>query len=124
MSAPAIAQSKLEAAVAQAVGDLSPTYGDETVSMGHKLGLYKALAGAGPVSPRELANRTDYPERYVSEWLSAQAAGGYVGYHALSDTYELSPEQALVLVGEVNPAFRSMTGRYYSSSYWHLCLYL
>jgi SAM-dependent methyltransferase len=63
------------------------------------------MSGAGPISARELAARTGCAERYVREWLNAQAAGGYVGYHAVSDTYELSPEQALVLAQEDSPVF-------------------
>ncbi|UYG04416.1 class I SAM-dependent methyltransferase [Halomonas sp. LR3S48] len=105
MNAPAIDQSKLESFVAQAVGDLSSAYGGVMVSLGSKLGLYKAMAGAGPIGAKELASRTGCAERYVSEWLNAQAAGGYVGYHAASDTYELSPEQAMVLADEESPVF-------------------
>lgn len=105
MTSPAIDQTKLEAFVAQAVGDLSSAYGGIMISLGNKLGLYKAMAGAGPLSAKELATRTGCAERYVSEWLNAQAAGGYVGYHAASDTYELSPEQALVLANEESPVF-------------------
>ncbi|MCE8022761.1 class I SAM-dependent methyltransferase [Billgrantia aerodenitrificans] len=105
MTSPAIDQTKLEAFVAQAVGDLSSAYGGIMISLGNKLGLYKAMAGAGPLSAKELATRTGCAERYVSEWLNAQAAGGYVGYHAVNDTYELSPEQALVLADEESPVF-------------------
>lgn len=46
------------------------------------------MAGAGPVSAKELAARADCAERYVHEWLNAQAAGGYVDYHAVSDISE------------------------------------
>src|SRR5512146_1348700 len=92
MDAPMIDQTKLESFLVRAVGDLSAGYGGVMVSLGSKLGLYKAMSGAGPVSSKELAARTGCAERYVSEWLNAQAAGGYVGYHAVSDTYELSPE--------------------------------
>jgi SAM-dependent methyltransferase len=103
MNTTAIDQAKLEAFVMRAVGDLSAAYGGVMVSLGDKLGLYKAMAGAGPVSARELASRAGCAERYVREWLNAQAAGGYVGYHALSDTYELSAEQAMVLADEDSP---------------------
>jgi SAM-dependent methyltransferase len=75
------------------------------VSLGMKLGLYRAMAGAGPISSQELAARTGCAERYVREWLNAQVAGGYVGYHAISGTYELSPEQAMVLADEDSPVF-------------------
>ena len=105
MDAHVIDQSKLESFVMRAVGDLSAGYGGVMVSLGAKLGLYKAMAGAGPISSKELAARTGCAERYVREWLNSQAAGGYVGYHAVSDTYELSPEQAMVLADEDSPVF-------------------
>ncbi|MGB0127932.1 MAG: class I SAM-dependent methyltransferase [Rhodocyclaceae bacterium] len=105
MNAPMIDQSKLESFVMHAVGDLSAAYGGVMVSLGSKLGLYKAMAGAGPISAHELAARAGCAERYVREWLNAQAAGGYVEYHALSDTYELSAEQALVLADEESPYY-------------------
>lgn len=105
MSPPVVDQTKLEAFVMRAVGDLSTAYGGVMVSLGAKLGLYKAMAGAGPISAKELAARAGCAERYVREWLNAQAAGGYVDYHAASDTYELSPEQALVLADEDSPMY-------------------
>src|SRR5262245_54237068 len=105
MDAPVIDRTKLDAFLARAVGDLSAGYGGVMISLGNKLGLYKAMAGAGPISARELAARAGCAERYVSEWLNAQAAGGYVGYHAVSGTYELSPEQAMVLADEDSPVF-------------------
>jgi ubiquinone/menaquinone biosynthesis C-methylase UbiE len=105
MDAPAIDQSKLESFVMRAIGDLSAGYAGVMVSLGTKLGLYKAMAGAGPISAKELAVRTGCAERYVHEWLNAQAAGGYVDYHAVSDAYELSPERAMVLADEDSPAY-------------------
>jgi SAM-dependent methyltransferase len=105
MDARVIDQTKLESFLMRAVGDLSAGYGGVMVSLGSKLGLYKAMAGAGPISSTELAARAGCAERYVREWLNAQAAGGYVGYHAVSDTYELSPEQAMVLADEDSPVY-------------------
>jgi SAM-dependent methyltransferase len=105
MIAPVIDQTKLNSLLARAVGDLSAGYGGVLVSLGSKLGLYKAMAGAGPVSASELAARAGCAERYVREWLNAQVAGGYVDYHAVSDTYELSPEQAMVLADEDSPVY-------------------
>lgn len=105
MDAPVIDRVKLDNFLTRALNDISAAYGGVMVSVGHKLGLYKALAGAGPISSQELATRTGCAERYVREWLNSQAAGGYVAYHAVSDTYELSPEQAFVLADEESPAF-------------------
>lgn len=101
----AIQEQKLNDFLDRAVGDLAAGYGGVMVSLGHKLGLYKAMAGAGPLSAREVAARSGCAERYVSEWLNSQAAGGYVVYHASSETYELPPEQALVLADEDSPVF-------------------
>jgi SAM-dependent methyltransferase len=105
MNAPAIDMAKVEAFTMRAIGDVTAGYTGVMVSLGHKLGLYKAMAGAGPLSAKEVARRASCAERYVREWLNAQAAGGYLGYHAVSDTYELSPDHALVLADEDSPAF-------------------
>src|SRR5690606_10501944 len=91
----AVDSAKLDALVARAFADLSAGYGGVMISVGNRLGLYKAMAGAGPLSPRELAARAGCAERYVREWLNSQVAGGYIDYHPLSDTYELTPEQAM-----------------------------
>lgn len=105
MDALAIDKHKLDAFLTRAVGDLSAGYGGVMVSLGYKLGLYKAMAGAGPLSAAELARKTDCAGRYVREWLNAQVAGGYLEYHAASDTYEMTPEQAVVLADEDSPLF-------------------
>jgi SAM-dependent methyltransferase len=105
MDAPVIDQAKLEAFATRAVGDIASAYTGVMVSLGSKLGLYKAMAYAGPLSAKELAQRAGCAERYVREWLNQQAASGYLGYHAVSDTYELAPEQAMVLADEDSPAY-------------------
>ena len=96
---------KLDTLIGRVIGDISAGYGGVMVSLGYKLGLYKARAGAGPLSARGVAGRAGCAERYVREWLNSQVAGGYVAYHAVSDTYELTPEQAFVLADEDSPAF-------------------
>ena len=105
METPTIDQARLESFVMRAISDVAAAYGGVMVSLGSKLGLYKAMVGAGPISSRELAARSGCAERYVREWLNAQAASGYIGYHAVSDTYELSPEQAMVLADEDSPVY-------------------
>ncbi len=101
----AINQQKLEALFGRLFGDISAGYGGVMVSLGDKLGLYKAMAGAGPLSSRELASRSGCAERYVREWLNSQVAGGYVDYHPASATYELTPEQAAILADDTSPVF-------------------
>jgi SAM-dependent methyltransferase len=98
-------QDAVMAFAMKTIEDIAGCYAGVMVSLGSKLGLYKALAGAGPLSAREVAARAGCAERYVREWLNSQAAAGYVGYHAVSDTYELSPAQAQVLANEDSPFF-------------------
>lgn len=105
MQTPMIDRTKLETFALRAVGDIASAYAGLMVSLGSKLGLYRALEGAGPTSAAELARRTACTERYVREWLNAQAAAGYLDYHPASDTYELSPEHAQVLADEDSPYF-------------------
>lgn len=98
-------EAKLERFVGQVVGDLAAAYSGVMVNIGHKLGLYRAMADAGPITPAALAARTGTHERYVREWLSNQAAGGYVTYDPATATYELPPEQAFVLATPESPVF-------------------
>jgi SAM-dependent methyltransferase len=98
-------QEALGALLERVVGDLSAGYGGVMVSVGDKLGLYRAMAGAGPLTPAEVAARAGCSERYVREWLNAQAAGGYVAYHPVSGCYELTPEQAVVFADPDSPTF-------------------
>lgn len=100
-----INQDKLDAFVGKAIGDLASAYGGIMISLGESLGLYKAMAGAGPLTSAELAKRAGCAERYVREWLNAQAAAGYVVYHPTSGSYEMTPEQALVLADDSSPAY-------------------
>jgi len=102
---PSVDIDKLNAFIGRALNDLSAGYGGVMVSLGHRLGLFKAMAGAGPLSSRELAERAGCAERYVREWLGSNVAGGYILYHSLSDSYELPPEHAFVLANEDSPAF-------------------
>lgn len=105
MAANAIDEQKLEAFMGQFVQDLGAALSVATVAIGDKLGLYKAMADGTPVSPGELAERTDTDERYVREWLSSQAASGYVTYDAASERFALPPEQAMALAQDNSPAF-------------------
>jgi SAM-dependent methyltransferase len=92
-----IDNSKLEAFMGKVVADMGAAIHAPLIVLGDKLGLYKAMAGAGPLTSAELAARTNTSERYVREWLNANAAGGYVTYDAATQRYELPPEQAFAL---------------------------
>ena len=78
MSTPTVEvdQDKLQQFLGKAVGDMGAAMNTVLIVLGERLGLYKAMAGAGPLTPAELASRTGTHERYVREWLCAQAAGG------------------------------------------------
>jgi len=102
---PEIDESKLMEFVFNAVGEVGATLNTALVVMGDKLGLYRAMAGAGPLAPGELAERTGTAERYVREWLNAQAAGGFVSYDPDTGRYTLPPEQAVALTDPDSPAY-------------------
>src|SRR5437660_12085900 len=101
----AIDPDRLNALLGQAVMEFGATVNAALVVIGDRLGLYRALAADRPLTAAELAQRTGTAERYVREWLGAQAASGYVDYQADSDHYTLSPEQAAAFADEASPAF-------------------
>jgi hypothetical protein len=102
---PAVDADKLMGFVFRAVDEVGATLNTALVVMGDRLGFYHALAGAGPLTPAELAERTGTAERYVREWLNAQAAGGYVDYDPDSGRYTLPAEHAVALTDESSPAY-------------------
>jgi SAM-dependent methyltransferase len=97
--------AKLDEFLGRFVGDLGAALSASLVVIGDKLGLYRALDEGGRQTAEELAARTDTDARYVREWLSNQAAGGYVTYDAGDGTFSLTPEQSLALAQEGSPAF-------------------
>jgi SAM-dependent methyltransferase len=92
-------EAKLNAFVARVLDDWGAISSAPLVMIGDRLGLYAAMAAAGPVTSVELAQRTGTYERYVREWLLNQAAGGYVEYDPKGDRYTLPPEHAVALPG-------------------------
>jgi 2-polyprenyl-3-methyl-5-hydroxy-6-metoxy-1,4-benzoquinol methylase len=99
-----IDENKLNEFMGKVVGDLGTTMSSALLVLGDRLGLYKAMAALGPVTPAELAARTETAERYVAEWLNAQAAAGYVSYQPGTGRYTLPPEQAFALAEDDSPA--------------------
>ncbi len=95
---------KLEEFLDRFVADIGATFAAGSVVIGHRLGLYRALA-EGAATPEELAGRTDCHPRYVAEWLRGQAAGGYVDYHPASGEFSMSPEQAYALTDPDGPVY-------------------
>ncbi len=102
---PTIDENKLNEFIGRFVGDLGALAHAATVLIGDKLGLYKAMADGSPITAQELAERTGTDERYMQEWLSAQAASGYVEYDPTTGSFSLPPEQAFALTNEYNPLF-------------------
>jgi len=100
-----IDQNKLHEFMGKMVGELGAAMNAALILIGEKLGLYKAMAGVGPMSPEELAKKTGTDERYVREWLSAQAAGGIITYDAASKKFTLPNEQAMALAVEESPVY-------------------
>jgi 2-polyprenyl-3-methyl-5-hydroxy-6-metoxy-1,4-benzoquinol methylase len=100
-----INQDKLHEFLGRAIVDFGATFNAALIRIGDKLGLYKALVAGGPQTSVELAKNTGTSERYIREWLSAQAAGGYVTYDPAASKFHLSEEQAFAMADESSPVF-------------------
>jgi 2-polyprenyl-3-methyl-5-hydroxy-6-metoxy-1,4-benzoquinol methylase len=100
-----IDEAKLNEFMGKAVADMGAALNAALVLLGDELGLYKAMASAGQMTPDQLAAKTGTFPRYVREWLAAQAASGYVTYDPETRTFALPPEQALALAQEGSPVF-------------------
>jgi ubiquinone/menaquinone biosynthesis C-methylase UbiE len=111
-------QHRIERFAGQVVTDLAAAMAGVMTNLGHKLGLYQAMAGSGLISSHELARRTATNERSVREWLNAQVAGGYVKFDTDTDQYFLPPEHAFVLANPDSPAFLPPAFDV-ASSLWH-----
>ena len=98
-------EEKMNELLGRFLNDFGGTFHSAMAVIGDKLGLYKALAKAGPLTSAELAERTGTTERYVREWLASQAAGGYAGYEAATGRFFLTEEQAFALTDENGPVF-------------------
>ncbi len=104
-AAPVVDEQRLEEFMGQAVTDMGAAMNGVLVMIGGQLGLWKAMMGAGAMSAAELGERAGVAERYCREWLSAQAASGYVTYDDVADTFTLPPEQAMALADENSPVY-------------------
>ena len=108
MTTATVDEQKLHDLLGRAIVDFGAVSTAPLVIIGDRLGLYRALASQGPLTSAELAAHTDTSERYVREWLNAQAASGYVNYDAGSGRYELTPEQHGPILG---PGYEPERGR-------------
>ena len=102
---PAVDAEKLQAFMGKLVGDIGAAWSGVMVLIGERLGLFKALAEGGPATSAELAGRTGTAERYVREWLAAQAAAGYGEYSRTTRRFSMTPEQAMALADENSPVY-------------------
>ncbi|MGH3261418.1 MAG: class I SAM-dependent methyltransferase [Trebonia sp.] len=98
-------QDKLHEFVMKMLGDLGGAMTVPLVRIGDRLGLYRALHANGPMTSGELAAKADIAERYAREWLSQQAASGYLTYDAASGRFTLPPEQAMVFAEPDSPVY-------------------
>ena len=105
-------EGKLHDLLGKVVTEMGAAANGPLVIIGDKLGLFESLANDGPVTPDELASKTGTAERYVREWLSAQAASGYVDYDADNSNFFMNPEQIAVFGDRSSPVF--MTGAFYA----------
>ncbi len=109
---------KLNEFLGQMVMEMGAAANGALIIMGDKLGLYKSLTANGPMTSRQLSDATGTTERYIREWLSAQAGSGYIEYNAENETFSMTPEQAAVFANEESPVL--MTGAFYAiSSMYH-----
>jgi ubiquinone/menaquinone biosynthesis C-methylase UbiE len=99
-------EAQLHALVGKMLGDLGGAFSVPTTRIGLRLGLFDALNAGGPATATELAARAGgLTERYVREWALAQAANGYINYDATTESFSLSPEQAMVFSVKDSPVY-------------------
>jgi hypothetical protein len=98
-------EKKLNEFIGKAVSEWGAAYGALLTFVGDRLGLFKAMAGAGALTSEELAKKTETHPRIIKEWLAAQTAGGFVTYNPSTGKYTLPQEQAFALTDENSPAY-------------------
>ncbi len=107
---PALDPAEVEAAAGKVMADFAAVVGVETIVLGIRTGAWKALAGAGPTTPAQLAERIGTVEPYAREWLATQAAGGYVEYDAGTGTFTLPDALGAVLADDGQSALFAAFG--------------
>jgi hypothetical protein len=106
--------AELEHLIGKVIGDLGGTANAALVIVGDRLGLYRTLAKVGPATSHELSEQTGTHERYIREWLAAQAASGYVDYDPATERFSMSPEQAMLFADESSPVY--MAGGFFAAA--------
>ncbi|WP_225421123.1 class I SAM-dependent methyltransferase [Sphingomonas parva] len=105
MLTPQLDPTRLEQFMHKMVEDMGAAVSGSLIITGTKLGLYRKLAELGPATSDDLASSLGLDRRYVREWLSAQAASGFVDYDAAGDLFSLNPEQSMALANEDSPVY-------------------
>jgi 2-polyprenyl-3-methyl-5-hydroxy-6-metoxy-1,4-benzoquinol methylase len=100
-----INEASLHALVGGILHDLGGAFSVPLVQIGESLGLYQTLSENGPLSSGELAERTGLQERYLREWLSAQAASNYITFEPATEKFSLTPEQSFVFANQGSPFY-------------------
>jgi Methyltransferase domain len=100
-----IDENKLQQFLGKMIVDLGAAASVPLMRIGVRLGLYKAMDGAGPMTSAELAAKANISERYAREWLAQSAASGYLTYDSASRRFELPPEHAMVFANEESLCF-------------------
>lgn len=111
---------KVEELAFRVVGDMGGAFTMALGYVGDRMGLFRAMAGAGPVTSAELATKTKLNERYVREWLRAMVAAEYVDYDTQSGKYVMTDEQAFVLAKEDSPMFVGGAFHFTTPSIWNV----
>jgi ubiquinone/menaquinone biosynthesis C-methylase UbiE len=102
---PPVDPARVEAFMGSVIGDLSSALHGALTWLGDRLGIFKAMAGAGPLTEEQVARRADLSIRYLREWLQAMATAGYVEHDRAERTWTLPDAHAAVLADEESPAF-------------------
>src|SRR5258705_13926477 len=100
-----IDEKKLQQFVGKMIGDLGAAISVPLVRIGVRLGLYKAMDGAGPMTSAEFATKANISERYAREWLAQNAASGYLTYDPASRRFEFPLDKAMVFAYDQSPIF-------------------
>lgn len=111
---------KIEDLAFRVVGDMGGAFTMALGYVGDRLGLFRAMAGAGPLTSTELAEKTGLNERYVREWLRAMVASEYINYDTVSTKYVMTEEQAFVLADEDSPMFVGGAFHFTTPSIWNV----
>lgn len=105
MAAGEIDREKAKQVALAVVADVGTALHSAMSFIGDRLGLFKAMKDAGPLTIEQLAARTGLSPRYLREWLNSMAAARYLEYDPAAQTYLLTPEYAAALADENSPYF-------------------